>query len=141
VWPAEVAAALRRELANVVAHGTGRRLAGGLTLADGRTLSLGGKTGTGDNRFVTTGKHGQHSRVVNRTATFAFTIGDRYFGTLVAFVPGPEAADYRFTSALPVQLMTRLLPALAPVVARPSSLAWAEPAAPCGLSGGTSPRC
>jgi membrane peptidoglycan carboxypeptidase len=121
VWPAEVAGALRRELVGVVEHGSGRRLAGGLALEGDHRMAIGGKTGTGDNRFVTTGRDGRRSRVVNRTASFAFTIGDRYFGTIVAFVPGPEAADYRFTSALPVQLMKHLLPALGPVVERPAA--------------------
>jgi len=110
-----VAAALRRELVGVVEQGTGRRLAGGVTLADGRVLSIGGKTGTGDNRFITNGPDGRRSRVVNRTATFAFTIGDRYFGTIVAFVPGGEAARYDFTSALPVQLLKQMLPVLTPL--------------------------
>lgn len=84
-------------------------------LADGRVLPIGGKTGTGDNRFITNGPDGRRSRVVNRTATFAFTIGDRHFGTIVAFVPGGEAARYDFTSALPVQLMKEMLPVLAPL--------------------------
>jgi len=87
-----------------------------VALADGRVLAIGGKTGTGDNRFVTTSAGGRTSRVVNRTATFAFTIGDRYFGTIVAFVPGPEAARYDFTSGLPVQLLKHLLPVLRPVL-------------------------
>lgn len=118
VWPLAVAAALQRELVGVVEHGTGRRLAGGVQLADGRTLPMGGKTGTGDNRYTTSGPDGRRSRVVNRTATFAFTIGDRYFGTIVAFVPGPDASAYRFTSALPVQLLKHLLPDLHPVLAQ-----------------------
>jgi hypothetical protein len=113
-----VAAALRRELVGVVEQGTGRRLAGGMTLADGRMLSIGGKTGTGDNRFITDGPDGRRSRVVNRTATFAFTIGDRYFGTIVAFVPGGEASRYDFTSALPVQLLTSLAGDLMPFIDR-----------------------
>lgn len=115
VLSAAVAAALRHELVGVVEQGTGRRLAGGVTLADGRVLSIGGKTGTGDNRFITNGPDGRRSRVVNRTATFAFTIGDRYFGTIVAFVSGGEAARYEFTSALPVQLLKEMLPVLAPL--------------------------
>lgn len=110
-----VAAALRRELVGVVEHGTGRRLAGGITLPDGTALAIGGKTGTGDNRFITSGPDGRRARVVNRTATFAFTIGDRHFGTLVAFVPGAEAGRYDFTSALPVQLLKEMLPALMPL--------------------------
>jgi membrane peptidoglycan carboxypeptidase len=115
-----IAALVRRELVGVVEQGTGRRLAGGITLASGQTLSIGGKTGTGDNRF----EGASRSRVVSRTATFAFTIGDRFFGTIVAYVPGAAAANYGFTSALPVQTLKYLLPALRPLlVADPSGAA------------------
>ena len=64
---------VRRELVRVVEHGTGRRVAGGVKLADGRTLEIGGKTGTDDNRFETVGPQGRTSRVVNRTAAFALS--------------------------------------------------------------------
>ena len=52
----------------------------------GQPITIGGKTGTGDHRYQTYGKGGQliDSRVVNRTATFVFYLGDRYFGTLTA---------------------------------------------------------
>jgi membrane peptidoglycan carboxypeptidase len=116
VLSSEVASVLRHELIGVVEHGTGRRLAGGVTLRDGRTLAIGGKTGTGDNRFETAGPQGRTSRVVNRTAAFAFTIGDRFFGTIIAFVPGRDAATYDFTSALPVQIFKNLLPILQPLL-------------------------
>jgi len=53
---------------------------------------------------------------VNRTATFAFYIGDRFFGTMTAFVHGPEADNYRFTSALPAQLLKSIAPALQPLI-------------------------
>jgi membrane peptidoglycan carboxypeptidase len=110
-----VAAQLRGELNGVVAHGTGRRLAGGFSLPDGTVFRVGGKTGTGDNRFTTVGPRGRTSRVVNRTATFVFTIGDRFFGTIVAVVPGAAAATYDFTSALPVHLLKHLGPTLQPL--------------------------
>lgn len=55
-------------------------------------------------------------RVVNRTAAFLFTLGDRFFGTVVAHVTGPDAARYRFTSALPVPVFKALVPALLPLV-------------------------
>jgi hypothetical protein len=42
-------------------------------------------------------------------------IGDRHFGTVLAFVPGDVAAAAGFTSALPVQLLKHLLPALHPL--------------------------
>ncbi|MNR51948.1 hypothetical protein D3C85_1717090 [compost metagenome] len=51
-------------------------------------------------------------RVVSRSGAFAFYIGDRYFGTLIAYVAGPQAGDYRFTSALPVQVLKILAPTL-----------------------------
>jgi membrane peptidoglycan carboxypeptidase len=113
----EIAALVRREMIGVVENGTGRRSRGGLRLPDGTVLQVGGKTGTGDNRFETF-SHGVSvsSRVVNRTAAFVFFIGDRYFGTVLAFVPGKDAGNYKFTSALAVQvfkvLMLRILPAI-----------------------------
>jgi membrane peptidoglycan carboxypeptidase len=113
----EVALLLRRALLGVVEHGTGRRLAGGVEPGDGERFEVGGKTGTGDNRFETIGPSGRTSRVVNRTAAFVFTVGDRHFGTIVAFVPGSEASRFNFTSALPVQIFRHLTPALAPLFA------------------------
>src|SRR5919108_6443629 len=62
-----VASRLRHELIGVVEHGTGRRVAGGIAL-DGRMFEIGGKTGTGDNRFKTLSPGGPGSRFVNRTA-------------------------------------------------------------------------
>jgi hypothetical protein len=56
------------------------------------------------------------SRKVNRTATFVFVIGDRFFGTLTAYVHEPYAARYDFTSALSVQLLNSLAPALQPLL-------------------------
>jgi hypothetical protein len=90
-----------------VENGTGRRLHGGLKLPDGTMVPVGGKTGTGDNEFRIHGAQGGllGSRVVNRTAGFAFFIGNRFFGTILAFVPGKEAANYKFTSALAVQVL------------------------------------
>ena len=52
------------------------------------------------------------SREVNRTATFVFYIGEHFFGTLTAFVHGPAAANYRFTSGLQVQVLKALAPVL-----------------------------
>ncbi|MDX5298713.1 MAG: glycosyl transferase family 51, partial [Gammaproteobacteria bacterium] len=100
----DVAAALKGALADVVEGGTARRLQGTFKTDDGTVLTLGGKTGTGDNRIETVGAGGQRirSRALNRTATFVFYLGDDHFGTLTAFVPGREAANFRFTSALPV---------------------------------------
>ena len=110
----EIAATLRHALQRVVERGTARRIDAALDLPDGTHVPLGGKTGTGDNRSVVTGPGGRviESRVVNRTATFVFFIGERHFGSLTAYVPGPEAGSYRFTSALPVQILKTLAPLL-----------------------------
>jgi hypothetical protein len=59
---------------------------------------VGGKTGTGDQRFdVYAGGRLIESRYVNRSATFVFNIGD--FGSMTAYVHGPESKNYDFTSA------------------------------------------
>jgi len=109
----EVAAALQRTLLDVVEKGTARRLRG----AFGDAVAIGGKTGTGDNRSErqARGKRTQ-SRVINRTATFVFFVGERHFGTVTAYVPGRAAEGYRFTSALPVQILKTLAPVLRPLV-------------------------
>jgi hypothetical protein len=77
-----------------------------------------GKTGTGDQRFNVFARGARliESRKVNRTATFVFVIGDRFFGTLTAYVHEPYAAHYAFTSALSVQLLKSLAPALQPLL-------------------------
>ena len=49
---------------------------------------------------------------MNRTATFVFFLGDDHFGTLTAFVPGKAADSFRFTSALPVQVLKGMAPIL-----------------------------
>lgn len=118
VLSAEVAQVVRRALADVVEQGTARRLNKAFTLPDGTVVTAGGKTGTGDHRFEVYGKGGRliQSRVVNRTATFVFYIGDRFFGTLTAYVHGPEAANYRFTSGLPVQVLKALAPMITPLL-------------------------
>jgi hypothetical protein len=43
-------------------------------------------------------------------------IGDRFYGTLTAFVPGESGADYKFTSALAVQILKDLAPQLMPLI-------------------------
>ncbi|MEO7245983.1 MAG: glycosyl transferase family 51, partial [Rubrivivax sp.] len=118
VLPAEVAEVLRRALIGVVDDGTARRLKGAMVRHDGSTVPIGGKTGTGDQRFDVYARGGRlvSSRVVNRTATLVFLMGDRHFGTLMAYVPEPYAANYKFTSALPSQLLKALLPSLLPLV-------------------------
>jgi hypothetical protein len=83
-------------------------------------LPLGGKTGTGDNRLKAFAGKGYliESRIVSRTAVFAFILGDRYFGTVMAFVPGTSAGNYEFTSALAVQVFKELEPTLGPLLER-----------------------
>ncbi|MHB1187065.1 transglycosylase domain-containing protein [Thiobacillus sp.] len=116
LMPAEVAQTVRSALARVVETGTAVRLAGALKDPAGQPLVIGGKTGTGDNRFERFGKGGQllESRVVNRTATFVFYLGDHYFGTLTALVPGIQAGQFGFTSSLTAQILKTLLPQLQP---------------------------
>ncbi|WP_415753198.1 transglycosylase domain-containing protein [Pseudomonas leptonychotis] len=116
VMAPEVAAALRSALADVVEAGTARRLLGSFTQADGQPLKVGGKTGTGDNRIETVGAGGRvlSSRAMNRTATFVFYLGQHHYGTLTAFVPGRAAENFRFTSALPVQVLKGMAPILLP---------------------------
>ena len=109
--PPEVAAAARSALINVVEQGTARRLKGVY-----QPLQVGGKTGTGDHRRESYGARGRliGARVVSRAATFVFFLGDRFFGVVTAYVTGPEAARYHFTSALPVQVFKGLAPILMP---------------------------
>jgi len=111
---ASVARALRGVLSEVVEKGTARRVAGAFQSPEGTPVEIGGKTGSGDNRFKTFARHGllRSSRAVNRTATFAFQVGGRYFGVVTAYVPGQEAEGYDFTSALPVAMLKLLAPAI-----------------------------
>jgi len=118
VLPVEITEVVREALLDVVARGTALRLAGGLHPAEGVSIPVGGKTGTGDHRmemFDAAG-HLVRERVMNRTATFVFFIGDRFYGTLSAFVPGEDAAKFSFTSSLPVELLRQLEPLLAPLL-------------------------
>ena len=73
---------------------------------------VGAKTGSGDNRFETFARGGGviSSRVVSRTGTVVFFIGDRYYGALTASVSGKHAGSYQFTSALPVAVLRLLAP-------------------------------
>ncbi|SMF23431.1 transglycosylase domain-containing protein [Pseudogulbenkiania subflava] len=114
VLPPEIPQLVRQVLSEVVDQGTARRLAGAFNLPNGAHVMVGGKTGTGDNRFKTFAKGGGliSERVVSRSGAFVFYLGDHYFGTLVAYVAGPQAADYKFTSALPVQILKVLAPTL-----------------------------
>jgi membrane peptidoglycan carboxypeptidase len=119
----EVAAVVRRALAQVVEGGTARGLRPALARPGAAPHRAGGKTGTGDHRFFVYGKNGSvvESRVVSRAATFVFMLDDRYFGTVTAYVPGPEAARFHFTSALPVRIVGLLLPILDTLSAPPTA--------------------
>jgi membrane peptidoglycan carboxypeptidase len=110
----EIAALVHQELIEVVEKGTARRAQGGIKLGDGTIIPVGGKTGTGDNQFKVFGQGGYpiSSHAVNRTAAFAFMVGDRFFGTVLAFVPGKSAEDYEFTSSLAVQIFKDLEPTI-----------------------------
>jgi hypothetical protein len=46
-------------------------------------------------------------------------VDERFFGTITAYVPGREAAQYDFTSALPVQVLQLLAPILQPLLSTP----------------------
>ncbi len=116
VLSSEVAAAMREALSQVVDAGTARRVSGSFKSQDGTPLAMGGKTGTGDNRIESFGSGGRilASKAINRTATFVFYLGDNHFGTLTAYVPGRAAESFKFTSALPVQVLKGMAPILNP---------------------------
>jgi len=110
----EVARAVRSVATDVVRRGTARRVNGAFKNPDGSWITVGGKTGSGDNRVKRFNRWGHmiSSRAVNRTATFTFFIGNRYFGVITAFVDGPEAENYRFTSSLVVSVLRLLAPTI-----------------------------
>ncbi|WP_434628349.1 transglycosylase domain-containing protein [Chromobacterium sp. CV08] len=116
VLPPEIPQLVRQVLSEVVDKGTAHRVSGAFDRKKGEHTLIGGKTGTGDNRFKTFSRGGglTSARVVSRSGAFVFYIGDHYFGTIVAYVAGPKAADYKFTSALPVQVLKVLAPTLMP---------------------------
>jgi membrane peptidoglycan carboxypeptidase len=118
----EIAAVVKKALLDVVEEGTARRLRGAFRGSDGREMRIGGKTGTGDHRYKSFGANGRliTSQVVNRAAVFVFMIDDRFFGTLMMYVPGPAAANYRFTSSLPVQVLRSLEPTLQLLLQEPT---------------------
>jgi hypothetical protein len=119
----EVARTVQRALSSVVEAGTARAVSGVYRTADGKPIPVGGKTGTGDNRYDRFGRGGRlvSQRVVDRTATFVFYLGNRFYGTITAYVPGTAAAEYQFSSALTVHLLRALKPQLEPLLDRPAS--------------------
>ncbi len=80
----DIAALVRQQLIGVVENGTGRRAHGGIVMPGGRVIPVGGKTGTGDNRLESFSANGRviGDKVVSRTATFVFMIGERFYGTV-----------------------------------------------------------
>src|SRR5262245_46671297 len=126
-----VARALRKTLAEVVETGTARRVAGVFRGVGGKPIVVGGKTGSGDNRFETFAGRGKlvSSRPVSRTAAFAFYIGDRYYGIITASVAGKVSGQYEFTSALPLTVLRLFAPAINARAAR-DVVAAQSPATP-----------
>ncbi len=114
VLPVEVADVALAALTGVVERGTARRLRGVFQAPDGSGLRVGAKTGTGDNRFETFDSAGRlvSARVVSRSGTLVFFLGDSHYGVLTAYVEGDAAAEYEFTSALPTQILSLLEPQL-----------------------------
>ncbi|MBU1054564.1 MAG: transglycosylase domain-containing protein [Proteobacteria bacterium] len=108
----ETALIVKKALQDVVEQGTASRLKNAAVSSEGNTLIIGGKTGTGDHRYKTFGPGGNliSSKVLNRTAIFVFLIGDRHFGTISVYVSGNEAANFAFSSSLPVGILKILLP-------------------------------
>lgn len=127
----EVAAVVRDAMQGVVERGTAAGAFRAITLPNGTALTIGGKTGTGDNRRDMHDGRGYTigSKVMNRTAAFVFFIGDRFYGTIVAYVPGEQAGGQHFTSALPVTVFRDLVPSFRSLVinsapATSPNLAW-----------------
>lgn len=113
VFAPEIADQLHRAMLGVVEFGTARRAFKSVSAEDGENLPVAGKTGTGDNRNKSIFAVG---RTRSRTAAFVFTIGERYFGTVVAYVPGEEAGGYSFSSALPVSVFKLIVPGVVKVL-------------------------
>lgn len=118
VFAPEIAKVARVALNGVVEGGTASRLNGIYTDAEGKPLSVGGKTGTGDHRKEVWGAGGRliESKFISRAAVFTFFIGERFFGVITAYVNGDNAGSYHFTSSLPVQIMRHLKPTLSPLI-------------------------
>lgn len=120
IFAPEIAKVTRAALAGVVEGGTANRLRGVYKDTDIKPIAIGGKTGTGDHRRQIWGERGRliESKFISRAATFAFFLGDRFFGVITAYVKGPDAEKYRFTSSLPVQIVKSLEPTLSPLLNR-----------------------
>ncbi len=120
-----IAQVVRETLLGVVDHGTAVRLKGAFVTASLDTLPVGGKTGSGDNRYDEFARGGRliASLPVNRTAAFVFYIGSRWYGVISAMVEGPESGRYVFTSSLPVAALRLYAPAILERVSQPAPAA------------------
>lgn len=119
----EAAQVVKTALVDVVENGTAIRLKNAAVTRAGQSLLIGGKTGTGDHRYKTFGAGGDiiSEKVLNRTAIFVFFLGDDHFGTISVYVSGPQAADYAFSSSLPVAILKTLLPDIIPRLENPQA--------------------
>lgn len=121
----EIAMLVRQSMLDVVQRGTAKSINGAFVPVNrkgqpqGAPLQIAGKTGTGEQVFQTYGPGGRviASRTVNRSATFVFLVGDRYFGTVTLHVREPYAARYSFTSALAVRVLRALGPQITAMAA------------------------
>lgn len=118
VLSSEISQTVRNALAGVVENGTARRLKGLFLDASGKPIQVGGKTGTGDHKIKSYGAGGRliAEEAVNRNAIFAFYIGDRFFGVILAHVGGATSGGFEFTSGLATQLLKIIQPVLAPMM-------------------------
>ena len=117
VLPVAVARTLQNALIDVVEAGTARRISGDLRDSEGNPLTVGGKTGTGDHdRQIFDSHRLVETRPVHRTATLAFMLDERFFGTLTVFVSGEPAGEFNFTSALPTTVLRVLYPAFSHLI-------------------------
>lgn len=121
LYPPELVAVVKKALEGVVQEGTASRLRGTYFNADYTPLDVGGKTGTSNNNdeHFGPGAHLIASEPKDRTATFVFFLGDRFYGTVTAFVRGTQSGKFHFTSALTVQLLKALAPQLQPLLGTP----------------------
>jgi membrane peptidoglycan carboxypeptidase len=131
-----IADIMKRTMIEVVNDGTAKRVKDAYANALGQPLVIGGKTGTGDQRYDEFGAGGKliSSHSVNRTGTFVFYIGDKYFGTIVAHVTGDDASKFNFSSALAVQMLKSLQPVLQPLISGTNAQAQAAAPAPVSVS-------
>jgi membrane peptidoglycan carboxypeptidase len=115
---APIARLVRTVLGQVVESGTARRLNGAFHDAEGTTIAVGGKTGSGDNRYETFARDGHllSAHPVSRTAVFVFYLGEHWFGVITASVAGPQSGSYTFTSSLPLAALKLLAPAFSAAV-------------------------